>query len=254
MTERFTVLASDFHLTPQAPREIEVFVEFTKTVVRGAERFCVLGDLFEYWVGRHQLGVPEIAPVFAAFSELAAEGTQILLFHGNRDFLLGRAEGRAAGGVVVGEEHAIDLYGRRCLLMHGDSLCTRDIDYQKSKKILRSGFVRFLSVVLPSSAAHGIARKLRRKSTNSVSRKDAFTMGIVDDEVRRRAAQGFETIVCGHVHRPERRSFEVAGRTTELVVLGDWHGGGVFAIAKGDGIALLRYAAGGSVTAFPGSP
>lgn len=197
----------------------------------------MLGDLFEYWIGRHQLADPEIAKVFAAFRALSDAGTEVWLFHGNRDFLLGAAEAKAAGGRVVGEEQPVDLYGRSVLAMHGDSLCTRDLDYQKSKPILRSGFVRWLSRTLPAAVSHAIARRLRRKSTRSIAKKDAFTMGIVDAEVERRLNEGRATIVCGHVHQPHSREVGAG----ELHVLGDWHGGGIYARATQAGIRLEEF-------------
>lgn len=237
MPQPFSILASDFHLAPNRPGEIEVFTEFTRRVVAGAERFFVLGDLFEYWIGRHQLDDPASRVIFESFRTLSAAGTEIWLFHGNRDFLLGDVEARAAGGRVVGEECAIDLYGRRVLAMHGDSLCTRDLDYQRSKPLLRSGFVRFLSRALPAAASHSIARRLRGKSTRSVAKKDSFTMGIVDEEVTRRLGEGYEAIVCGHVHRPESRRIG----SGELHVLGDWHGGGIYGRATSAGIELRRF-------------
>jgi UDP-2,3-diacylglucosamine hydrolase len=237
VTERCTILASDFHLTPTNPAEIDVFVEFTRRVARGAERLLILGDLFEYWVGPHQLADPQYSRVFAACRDLAASGTEVVLFHGNRDFLLADQEARAAGGRVVGEECAFDLYGRRVLAMHGDSLCTRDIEYQKSKRILRGRFVRWLSQVMPAAPAHAIALRLRAKSGRSIARKTNFTMGIVDAEVERRLAEGFDAIVCGHVHQPESRTLSGG----QLHVLGDWHGGGIYGRATRDSIALERF-------------
>jgi UDP-2,3-diacylglucosamine pyrophosphatase LpxH len=96
-----------------------------------------------------------------------------------------------------------------------------------------------LSHALPASVSHAVARKLRAKSTSSVARKDAFTMGIVDEEVERRLEEGFDAIVCGHVHQPQSRR---VGRG-ELHVLGDWHGGGIYARASGAGIELVRFPA-----------
>lgn len=239
----FSIFASDFHLKPAEPAEIEVFVQFTRRVVHGARRFLVLGDLFEYWIGPHQLTDAAYAPVFQAFRELAAAGTEVILFHGNRDFLLGAAEARAAGGVVVGEERAYECHGKRVLAMHGDSLCTRDVDYQQSKRILRSRAIYGLSRVMPGTVAHAIARRLRRKSTANVARKTAFTMGIVEDEVKRRLAEGFDAIVCGHVHRPEERSIALPDRTAKLYVLGDWHAGGIYGRMDSAGLRLARFEA-----------
>jgi UDP-2,3-diacylglucosamine hydrolase len=239
-----TVLASDFHLKPSDPRGIAAFVAFARELGTGARRLCLLGDLFEYWIGPKQLRDAAHDPIFDALAALAAQGTEVLLFHGNRDFLLGAAEARRAGGRVVGEEHALDLHGRRCLLLHGDSLCTRDVEYQRSKVWLRSRALFAASRVVPEAIARAVARRLRAASTKSVARKDDFTLGIVPQAAAARFAEGYAALVCGHVHQPGIREIDVGGGVTKpLYVLGDWHDdGGIFAIADASGIRLERFA------------
>ena len=43
-----------------------------------------------------------------------------------------------AGMELLPEEHVIDLYGTPTLLMHGDSLCTDDIEYQALRRQVRN--------------------------------------------------------------------------------------------------------------------
>ncbi len=237
------VFASDFHLGPERPEEVRVFEEFTRDVVAGADRFYVLGDLFESWVGRRQLRVPECSRVFDALGRLQSAGTDVFLFHGNRDFLFGEAEALACGGQVVGEEHAVELFGRRCLLLHGDSLCTDDVEYQRSKPLLRGRFVRFLSAALPLWAARLVAGGLRKKSRASTAKKTVMTMGIVPAAARARFAEGHDVMICGHVHDPGVKEVGDGARSLSLHVLGDWHGGGVYAEMDEAGVRLRRFEA-----------
>ena len=52
--------------------------------------------------------------------------------HGNRDFLFSEAFARAArASTLLDDPTLLDLYGTRTLLMHGDSLCTDDVGYQR---------------------------------------------------------------------------------------------------------------------------
>jgi UDP-2,3-diacylglucosamine hydrolase len=237
----FSILASDFHLTPDDPAGLATFHAFLKDVVAGAERFYLIGDIFETWVGKKHLRWPEYRAVFDALRALSASGTDVVLFHGNRDFLLGAAEAAVCAGRVVGEESEFALYGRRALLLHGDSLCTNDVGYQKTKPILRGGFVRFLTHVLPFATQLRIARKLRGTSKRSVAMKATAEMEIVPDAVRARYAEGYEVMVCGHVHRPGVRTYTGGAREVDLHVLGAWHDGGVFARADENGVKLFEY-------------
>ena len=58
--------------------------------------------------------------------------------HGNRDFLLGQAFCKAAGCTLLKDPSVVDFYGEPVLLMHGDSLCTRDEAYMRLRRILRN--------------------------------------------------------------------------------------------------------------------
>lgn len=258
----FSILASDFHLTPADPAGLETFHAFLRDVVSGAQALYLLGDVFETWVGAKHVRWPEYRAVFDALRELARRGTAITLLHGNRDFLLGSREAAACGGRVVGEEVEVDLHGRRTLLLHGDSLCTADVGYQRSKPLLRGRLVRVLSATLPFAVQLRIAGGLRGKSKRSVAMKATDTMEIVPAEVRRRFASGYDAMVCGHVHRPGLRVYDRGDRgdrgdgsdggprPVELHVLGAWDDGGVFARADRDGIGLHRYRA-GRIEPFP---
>ena len=236
------VLASDFHLSPDQPAVVDVFVRFVREVVAGADRFYVLGDLFEFWVGRRQLGLPGLEPVWDALATLSATGTEVVLFHGNRDFLLGGPEARRCGGRVTGEEEPAELFGRRLLLLHGDSLCTRDLKYQKTKPLLRSWFPRFLSWALPRPAAFALARRIRRTSTESVRARPRDEMELVGEAVRARIAEGYEALICGHVHAPGEREYGEGAAPAPVWVLGDWSDrGGVYGVLDHDGPRLETY-------------
>ncbi|MCP5114981.1 MAG: UDP-2,3-diacylglucosamine diphosphatase, partial [bacterium] len=111
------ILASDFHLSPARPREIEVFVQFCHEVARGADQLFILGDLFNFWIGPGNLAVAGLEPALDALAALGEQGVAVTLLHGNRDFLMGAAEARRTGSSVPGEEVDVRLFGRRYLLL-----------------------------------------------------------------------------------------------------------------------------------------
>lgn len=224
---------------------VELFARFVREHVAGADRFCVLGDLFDFWVGPAQLGLPGLEPVWDALADLSAAGTEVVLFHGNRDFLLGPAEAARAKGRVTGEEEEQRLFGRRVLLLHGDSLCTLDVGYQKSKRLLRSWIPRLLSRALPRAAAFALARRIRARSSQSVARKPREEMELVGDAVQARYAEGVDVLICGHVHAPGERTYgEVGGRPARVYVLGDWsEAGGVYGEIDAAGVHLRMFSA-----------
>lgn len=66
----------------------------------------------------------------AAIKAVSDSGVPCYFIHGNRDFLLGKRFARESGMTLLPEEKVLELYGRRVLIMHGDTLCTDDAGYQ----------------------------------------------------------------------------------------------------------------------------
>ncbi|MFO5836880.1 UDP-2,3-diacylglucosamine hydrolase, partial [Klebsiella pneumoniae] len=62
---------------------------------------------------------------------VADRGPRVYLMHGKGDYLTGTAFCREAGCTLLPDPSVIDLYGEPVLLMHGDSLCTRDEAYMR---------------------------------------------------------------------------------------------------------------------------
>ncbi len=236
------IFASDFHLTDARPDGVETFLSFLESRVKGAEAFYVLGDLFNLWIGPAQLDSPGLEPVFSALKNLAAHGTRVSLFHGNRDFLLGKRESRALNADIPGESLSVTIGGKRAFLTHGDIFCTRDLAYQRMKKVIRSPLARGLIRLLPAFATRSLARVLRRKSMDAVASKKrletSISLGDVDSLAVR---EGFDVVICGHVHEADRVDLDSGAR---LLVLSEWRSGsGIYAESDGGRIVLREFKA-----------
>src|ERR1035437_9729585 len=133
-----TLFISDLHLCSGRPQINRSFFGFLEREARSASALYILGDLFEYWVGDDDLGDPFNATVVTALARLVAGGVPTYLMHGNRDFVIGEAFAHASEVTLLPDPTLIDLDGRATLLMHGDTLCTLDLEYQAFRREARS--------------------------------------------------------------------------------------------------------------------
>ncbi len=213
---------SDLHLEAQRPDIVRAFVHFLDTRAAGAEALYILGDFFEVWVGDD--GMDDFQrSIASALRRLSDSGTRIYLMHGNRDFLLGKGFCRAAGCTLLREGCVIDLYGEPVLLLHGDSLCTRDESYQRLRKRLRNPFSLWLLRNLPLATRHKLARKLRDASRMRTREKAAEIVDVTPEVVPQvMAERGVRTLIHGHTHRPAVHKLQVNGQDAQRIVLGDW--------------------------------
>jgi UDP-2,3-diacylglucosamine hydrolase len=220
MTTRFI---SDLHLHPSRPHIINAFVAFLDATRGETEALYILGDLFEAWIGDDH---PETAfqPVKAALERCNASGTPVSIMHGNRDFLIGESFTRETGCLLLDDPTVVDFYGVRTLLMHGDSLCTDDKEYQQLRRDLRNPEWQRRTLALSVEERLQLAHDARELSVLSSRDKEEYIMDVNQDEVLRSlTASGAQCLIHGHTHRPGKHEFQHAGRTLQRIVLGDWY-------------------------------
>ncbi|HEX2566930.1 MAG TPA: UDP-2,3-diacylglucosamine diphosphatase [Burkholderiales bacterium] len=230
------LFVSDLHLTESRPQANETFFSFLESEARRADALYILGDLFEYWIGDDDLADPFNAIIAGALHNLAKSGVRLHVMHGNRDFLMGPAFCAATGAVLLEDPSVHDIGGRPTLLMHGDTLCTDDVDYQAWRRTARSRAwqERFLASSL-AERRHEI-EALREKSREVIQAKPAAIMDVNDAAVQAAFREhGVSRLVHGHTHRPGRHALKVEGKPRERWVLPDWYGrGGYLEIGAGE--------------------
>ena len=212
-----TVVAADLHLTPSDTQGLARMGALLAMASERAQRLLLLGDLFDLWLTGAERGVPQFASLFSALRAARAAGCSIEFIPGNRDYNFTRADGAALGiDVAADEELDAEFAGRKTRFLHGDQLLTDDHGYQFMKRLVRSGVVRWLTRRLPPTLPLAIGRRLRRYSDRAVPRKSNHAVRIVPEAVAARVAAGSQLVVCGHVHRFERRLLPGGG---ELLVV-----------------------------------
>ena len=217
-----TLFISDLHLDEKRPDIFRAFLHFLENTAKDAEALYVLGDLFEAWVGDDDDANIARESV-AAFRRLADSGTALYFLHGNRDFLLGDRFADETGGTLLNDPCKIDLYGTPTLLMHGDSLCTADTEYQKLRLQLRSADWQQQLLSQPLAARRQLAEQLRMASSEATCNKAEDIMDVTPGEVAKALAENNCTrLIHGHTHRPARHALTVHGKPAERIVLGDW--------------------------------
>lgn len=224
-----TLFISDLHLDGNRPWLIEGFRAWCRGPARAAQQVFILGDLFEAWVGDDD-DAGWTDTVRAELQALVAAGTPVSVQHGNRDFLLGDAFCSATGASLLDEETLIDLYGRRALLLHGDTLCTDDASYQAFRSQVRDPAWQQAVLNRPLSERRALAAQLRNDSRIAQDGKQMQIMDVNADAVAATMRRhGVDLLIHGHTHRPARHVLKhrndaaaVDGPDAERIVLGDW--------------------------------
>lgn len=217
-----TLFISDLHLEESRPDITDAFLAFLDNRAMGVERLYILGDFFEAWIGDDER-TPLQEQVAGALRNVADSGTEIFLMHGNRDFLIGEEFCHRAGATLLDDPTVIDLYGTPTLLMHGDSLCTADVEYQKFRANMRNPQMQKMMLARPLEDRQKMARQLRDMSMAKNQGKAEAIMDVTPEEVvREMEAHGVQRLIHGHTHRPAIHELEANGKDARRIVLGDW--------------------------------
>lgn len=240
MTQMFI---SDLHLDESRPDITNGFFDFMAAQAVFADALYVLGDLFEVWLGDDHQSVfnNSVIEAFAAYKG------ELYFMHGNRDFLLGQKFCAATGGKLLPDPIVIDCHGRPVLLMHGDSLCTDDVEYMAARKQLRDPAFQtdFLAKSLPERAA--FAASARNKSQQHSRETAMDIMDVNQQEVTRHMAEhGVDLLIHGHTHRPQIHNLRLdmsasQNPSGQRIVLGNWDQNGWVLRYDSDGYELKTF-------------
>ncbi|WP_350560667.1 UDP-2,3-diacylglucosamine diphosphatase [Psychrobacter sp. CAL346-MNA-CIBAN-0220] len=222
------LLISDLHLSPEEPALVQAFLALLDDCLAlpALKRLFILGDWFEVWLGDDAyLTLSEelqqthwLTPLVAKLKQLRVDGCEILVMHGNRDFLLGQPFCNLFGGELILEPYTLAVGQQRYRLEHGDALCTDDKKYQFFRRIMRHRLTQWYLLNKSLEKRLAIADKMRQKSQQNNTTKAAYIMDVNEASVNK-ALYTFDALLHGHTHRPEiHRSNEGKSR----YVLGDW--------------------------------
>ena len=222
------VLISDLHLSLDEPALVQAFLALLDDCLAlpALKRLFILGDWFEVWLGDDvYLSLSDearqthwLTPLIIKLKKLRIEGCEILVMHGNRDFLLGQPFCNLFGGEHIEEPYNLTVGQQNYRLEHGDALCTDDKKYQFFRKIMRNRLIQWYLLNKPLEKRLAIADKMRKSSQKNNANKAAYIMDVNDDAVATVITNN-DALLHGHTHRPD---IHPIANGKKRYVLGDW--------------------------------
>jgi len=211
-------LISDLHLQEKRPELTKAFKKFLISHAANVDSLYILGDLFEAWIG-DDFENDFILEVKLELKKYSSLGKKIYLMHGNRDFLLGKKFCEEIGGFLLDDPTTIKINNFEITLMHGDSLCTDDLDYQSFRTVVRDEKWQIDFLEKEISERIELAQNLREVSKIENKDKDHQIMDVnimAVNEIFQRFKNNI--LIHGHTHRPKIHEEKYGTR----YVLGDW--------------------------------
>lgn len=233
-----TLFISDLHLSGERESISELFIQFLENRASKADALYILGDLFEVWPGDDMIQ-PDYEQSIAAMRQLADSGLPVFIMQGNRDFLMDKQFARISGATLIEDPTIIDLYGTPTLLMHGDTLCTDDVDYQKFRLMVRDPKWKKDFFAKSDEERLAMTSKYRKISKTETARKAMEIMDVNQDAVEKAMLENnVQHLIHGHTHRPAVHDFKSENKNMQRIVLGDWFEQGSVLVCDKQGCEL----------------
>jgi UDP-2,3-diacylglucosamine hydrolase len=215
-------LISDIHLEPARQAQAQGFIHYLADLPDDTEELYILGDFFEVWIG-DDVPHPFVTTIKDALRAVSERGITIWLMHGNRDFLLGDQFAAESGVNLIDDPTVVTFGDERVLLMHGDSLCTADIEYMKIRDMLRSKTWQAAFLEKTPEERIAFARQARSESQSAQQMKSADIMDVTPADVDLAMQEAdVAMLIHGHTHRPAVHDWLYGNQPRQRMVLGDW--------------------------------
>jgi UDP-2,3-diacylglucosamine hydrolase len=215
---------SDLHLAIERPGTLGLFEQFLAAYPQAGDRLFILGDLFDVWIGDDddaELAV-RVRTVLRALSD---RGVALFIQRGNRDLIMGRRLMRDCGALMLPDCFVTTVAGKPTLLMHGDLLCTDDVDYQKTRRRFRNPVFQWIMLRKSLTERRRIVAEYRRRSSELTALKPTDIMDVNQDTVVRYLKKyRVRQLIHGHTHRPATHRHRLTDDDVATrIVLPEWH-------------------------------
>ena len=225
------IFISDAHITGRDPGEMEALLTFLDREGGRMGRLMILGDLFEFFFGfTHSssatkgFAFKEYLPILKKLQSLYHQGIQIKYFEGNHDFFLHSFFNEQFGMQVEVYPNGYEerLEGRRIFIAHGDLSNPKQWISLAFRKLLKNRWAYHLIHLAGPRLSRRIARRLSNRSYQKHHGLAENPPPSFKAFAHRKFLEGFEIVILGHSHFPEKVEEWIDERKYLYFNVGDW--------------------------------
>lgn len=215
---------SDLHLGTFGCHAPEI-VEYLKAI---QPKILVLnGDIIDIWQFRKKYFPAAHIQVIREVFKLMELSTHVYYITGNHDEALRKYSGTKLGNLTLDDKLVLELDGKKTWIFHGDIF---DATTRGSAKVIAKlgghgyDFLIWLNHMTNKllTALGFEKRSFSKKIKNSVKQAVKWIGDFEITAAELAIEHGFEYVICGHIHQPQKRTITQNGKSTTYLNSGDW--------------------------------
>ena len=217
------VVISDVHLGTVGCHAFEL-LQYLNSI--DPKMIVLNGDFVDVWNFKKYYWPESHMAVLRTLLTMMTNGTDIYYLTGNHDEVLRKVSSLQLGPLFIRDKLVLELNGEKVWIFHGDIF---DISMKYSKWIAKIGSHGYEMLILLNRLMNHISIKmgkgkvsLSKKIKDSVKKAVRFIDDFETTAIELALDQGYDYVVCGHIHQPKIRGYESEKGAVIYMNSGDW--------------------------------
>jgi UDP-2,3-diacylglucosamine pyrophosphatase LpxH len=214
---------SDVHLGTYGCHAKEL-LEYLKSIK--VKTLILNGDFIDIWQFNKQYFPKDHLEVIQRILKMAARGVKVYYITGNHDDALRKFSGFSTGNIHLRDKLVLKLKNKRYWIFHGDIF---DVFIRYSPLLAKLGGKGYDLLILVNRwvnnirIAIGLPRmSFAGKVKYGVKEAVKFISDFENTAIELAADEGYDYVICGHIHRPIIREATIGDRKVKYLNSGDW--------------------------------
>lgn len=190
------------------------------------EILIINGDFIDIWQFSKRYWPVSHTRVLKQVLKLLQQGTRVYYITGNHDEMLRKFAGFDLGNFSLVNQLHLNLNGKKTWFFHGDVF---DICMKNSRWLAKLGAIGYDTLILLNKSVNFFYRRIYGKPISLAGKIKAgvksavkFISDFESTMVEMAASRGYDTVVCGHIHQPEKRWIIQGEKQLLYLNSGDW--------------------------------
>jgi len=217
------LILSDIHLGTYGCRAKEL-INYLKSIE--PKEVILNGDIIDIWQFSKRYWPKSHMKVISYLFKWMSKGVKITYITGNHDEMLRKFEGFKVGSFELQNKISLPLKDGKAWVFHGDVF---DITMQHSRWLTRLGAIGYDLLILINRLVNVISKimgkdriSLSKRVKNSVKSAVKYINQFEETATTIAGENGYDYVICGHIHQPEIKSFKTASGEVLYLNSGDW--------------------------------
>lgn len=217
------VVISDVHLGTYGCHAKEL-IKYLKSIK--PKKVVLNGDIIDIWQFNKRYWPKSHMKVIKLLMEWVTKGVAVHYITGNHDEMLRKFTGLKLGSFNISNKLVLPVHGKKAWIFHGDIF---DVTMQHSKWLAKLGAIGYDTLILINKAVNFCYKKIGRgpvsmskKIKNGVKSAIKFINNFERTAADIAIENGYDYVICGHIHQPEIRKIETPAGSVAYLNSGDW--------------------------------